>query len=78
MHQKPVVFQALASDTNLYLLQAEAATQFLNIMWNYLESLCSDLKSHTITSVQSNNDRVTKLSYCYDFISIYSQINKNR
>jgi hypothetical protein len=44
---------------NLYLLQAEAATQFLNIMWYYLDSLCSDLKSHTITSVQSNNDRVT-------------------
>ncbi|XP_004493840.2 uncharacterized protein [Cicer arietinum] len=42
-------------------VQAEAATQFLNIMWNYLESLCSDLKSHTITSVQSNNDRVSLL-----------------
>ncbi|TKY62294.1 DENN domain-containing protein 5B [Spatholobus suberectus] len=42
-------------------VQAEAATQFLNIMWHYLESLCLDLKSHTITSVQSNNDRVSLL-----------------
>ncbi|KAL2344935.1 hypothetical protein Fmac_006220 [Flemingia macrophylla] len=42
-------------------VQAEAATKFLNIMWHYLESLCSDLKSHTITSVQSNNDRVSLL-----------------
>ncbi|XP_024626920.1 uncharacterized protein [Medicago truncatula] len=42
-------------------VQAEAATQFLNIMWYYLDSLCSDLKSHTITSVQSNNDRVSLL-----------------
>ncbi|KAK7396487.1 hypothetical protein VNO78_17528 [Psophocarpus tetragonolobus] len=42
-------------------VQAEASTQFLNIMWHYLESLCSDLKSHTITSVQSNNDRVSLL-----------------
>ncbi|CAJ1898546.1 unnamed protein product [Sphenostylis stenocarpa] len=42
-------------------VQAEAATKFLNIMWHYLESLCSDLKSHTITSVQSNKDRVSLL-----------------
>ncbi|XP_027353327.1 uncharacterized protein LOC113863806 [Abrus precatorius] len=42
-------------------VQAEAATQFLNIMWHYLESLCANLKSHTITSVQSNNDRVSLL-----------------
>jgi hypothetical protein len=41
------------------LLQAETATKFLNVMWHYLESLCSNLKSHTITSVQSNHDRVT-------------------
>ncbi|XP_061341496.1 uncharacterized protein LOC133287828 [Gastrolobium bilobum] len=42
-------------------VQAEAATQFLNVMWHYMESLCSNLKSHTITSVQSNNDRVSLL-----------------
>ncbi|CAK7349499.1 unnamed protein product [Dovyalis caffra] len=39
-------------------VQAEAATRFLTVMRRYLESLCSDLRSHTITSVQSNNDRV--------------------
>jgi hypothetical protein len=42
-------------------LQAEAAWQFLNVMRSYLESLCSDLPSHTITNVQSNNDRVSLL-----------------
>ncbi|KAF7818482.1 DENN domain-containing protein 5B [Senna tora] len=41
--------------------QAEAATQFLDIMWRYVESLCSDLRLHTITSVQSNSDRVSLL-----------------
>ena len=43
------------------VLQAEAATKFLGVMRDYMESLCSDLHSHTITSVQSNSDRV--LSY---------------
>ncbi|XP_047147114.1 uncharacterized protein LOC124819606 [Vigna umbellata] len=42
-------------------VQAEAATQFLNILWHYLESLCLNLKSHTITNVQSNKDRVSLL-----------------
>ncbi|KAF3960566.1 hypothetical protein ACB098_12G145300 [Castanea mollissima] len=42
-------------------VQAEAAAEFLNVMRCYLESLCSDLKSHAITSVQSNNDRVSLL-----------------
>ncbi|XP_059626112.1 uncharacterized protein LOC132269098 isoform X2 [Cornus florida] len=42
-------------------VQAEAAAQFLTVMRHYLESLCSDLRSHTITSVQSNNDRVSLL-----------------
>ncbi|XP_031250200.1 uncharacterized protein LOC116108064 isoform X1 [Pistacia vera] len=42
-------------------VQAEAATQFLNVMGRYMESLCSDFRSHTITSVQSNNDRVSLL-----------------
>lgn len=43
-------------------LQAEAAWQFLNVMRSYLESLCSDLRSHTITNVQSNNDRVSNMN----------------
>ncbi|CAL5353570.1 unnamed protein product [Camellia sinensis] len=42
-------------------VQAEAAAQFLTVMRRYLESLCSNLRSHTITSVQSNNDRVSLL-----------------
>jgi hypothetical protein len=40
-------------------LQAKAAAEFLNVMKRYLESLCSDLRSYTITNVQSNNDRVS-------------------
>lgn len=43
-------------------MQAEAAEQFLAVMRRYLESLCSDLMSHTITNVQSNNDRVRSLT----------------
>ncbi|KAG9447671.1 hypothetical protein H6P81_013799 [Aristolochia fimbriata] len=34
--------------------QAEAAGDFLKVMRSYLESLCSNLRSHTITSVQSD------------------------
>ncbi|MBA0802674.1 hypothetical protein Gohar_012951 [Gossypium harknessii] len=30
-------------------------------MRQYLESLCANLRSHTITSVQSNHDRVSLL-----------------
>ncbi|ESQ50402.1 hypothetical protein EUTSA_v10001892mg [Eutrema salsugineum] len=42
-------------------VQAEAASRFLRVMRDYMESLCSDLHSHTITSVQSNSDRVSLL-----------------
>ncbi|ONK57292.1 uncharacterized protein A4U43_C10F18570 [Asparagus officinalis] len=42
-------------------IQAEAAGDFLNVMKHYLESLCSNLRSHTITNVQSNNDKVSLL-----------------
>ncbi|KAJ3682440.1 hypothetical protein LUZ60_015013 [Juncus effusus] len=41
--------------------QAEAAGEFINVMRRYLESLCSEMRSHTITNVQSNNDRVSLL-----------------
>ncbi|KAK1266043.1 hypothetical protein QJS04_geneDACA000141 [Acorus gramineus] len=47
-------------DDNDYCM-AEAASQFLNVMRGYLESLCSELRFHTITSVQSNNDKVSLL-----------------
>ncbi|KAI3461001.1 hypothetical protein Pfo_017664 [Paulownia fortunei] len=42
-------------------VQAGAAAQFLIVMRRYLESLCADLRLHTITSVQSNYDRVSIL-----------------
>ncbi|WOL10660.1 hypothetical protein Cni_G19419 [Canna indica] len=42
-------------------VQAEAARQFLDSLGCYLESLCSNLRSHTITNVQSNNDKVSLL-----------------
>ncbi|CAO2824150.1 unnamed protein product [Amaranthus hypochondriacus] len=41
--------------------QAEAAVRFSDVMKRYMESLCADLRSYTITSVQSNNDRVSLL-----------------
>ncbi|XP_039021189.1 uncharacterized protein LOC120153272 isoform X2 [Hibiscus syriacus] len=41
--------------------QAEAASQFLAVMREYLESLCENLRSHTITNVQSNDDKVSIL-----------------
>ncbi|XP_075507146.1 uncharacterized protein LOC142543650 isoform X1 [Primulina tabacum] len=42
-------------------VQANAAAQFLLVMRQYMESLCADFRSHTITSVQSNDDRVSIL-----------------
>ncbi|XP_074350231.1 uncharacterized protein LOC141689749 isoform X5 [Apium graveolens] len=42
-------------------VQAEAAKGFLSVLRSYLESLCSNLRSHTITNVQSNNDKVSLL-----------------
>ncbi|EER95503.2 hypothetical protein BDA96_01G539500 [Sorghum bicolor] len=42
-------------------VQADVAWKFLNVIRTYLESLCSDLRFHTITDVQSNNDRVSLL-----------------
>ncbi|KAI3829795.1 hypothetical protein L1987_03923 [Smallanthus sonchifolius] len=41
--------------------QIDAATQFLAAMRQHLESLCSNLSNHTITSVQCDNDRVSLL-----------------
>ncbi|CAM0943752.1 unnamed protein product [Alopecurus aequalis] len=39
--------------------QVEAAKGFLAVLRAYLDSLCSNLRSHTITNVQSNNDKVS-------------------
>ena len=41
-------------------LQAEAATRFSGVMKRYMESLCADLRSYTITRV---NDRVSEMFY---------------
>ncbi|XP_042401536.1 uncharacterized protein LOC121991618 [Zingiber officinale] len=41
--------------------QIEAAKGFLAIIRLYLDSFCSNLRSHTITNVQSNNDKVSVL-----------------
>ncbi|KAJ0622748.1 hypothetical protein HanIR_Chr01g0024181 [Helianthus annuus] len=42
-------------------MQIDAATQFSSAMRQHLESLCSNLSNHTITSVQCDNDRVSLL-----------------
>ncbi|XP_031267859.1 DENN domain-containing protein 1B-like [Pistacia vera] len=42
-------------------VQIEAAKGFLAVLRSYLDSLCSNLRSHTITNVQSNNDKVSLL-----------------
>ncbi|XWS17479.1 hypothetical protein CRYUN_Cryun33cG0071300 [Craigia yunnanensis] len=39
-------------------VQIEAAKDFLSVLRSYLDSLCSNMRSHTITNVQSNNDKV--------------------
>ncbi|GMQ07351.1 hypothetical protein CsSME_00051574 [Camellia sinensis var. sinensis] len=41
--------------------QVEAAKGFLGVLRSYLDSLCSNLRSHTITNVQSNDDKVSLL-----------------
>lgn len=41
--------------------QVEAAKGFMDVLRNYLDSLCSNLRSHTITNVQSNDDKVSLL-----------------
>ncbi|KAH0651805.1 hypothetical protein KY284_031717 [Solanum tuberosum] len=43
-------------------VQVEAAKSFLGVLRSYLDSLCSNLRSHTITNVQSNDDKNQMLS----------------
>ncbi|KAF8779982.1 hypothetical protein HU200_002256 [Digitaria exilis] len=45
----------------VYCMQVEAAKGFLAVLRDYLDTLCSNLRSHTITNVQSNNDKVSLL-----------------
>jgi hypothetical protein len=42
-------------------VQVEAAKSFLSVLRSYLDSLCSNLRAHTITNVQSNDDKVSLL-----------------
>ena len=49
-------------------IQVEAAKGFLAVLRSHLDSLCSNLRSHTITNVQSNNDKVC----CQNAWSVYS------
>ncbi|KAK7265431.1 hypothetical protein RJT34_33051 [Clitoria ternatea] len=41
--------------------QIEAAKGFLSVLRSYLDSLCHNIRSHTITNVQSNDDKVSLL-----------------
>lgn len=42
-------------------VQVEAAKGLLRVLRSYLDSICSNLRSHTITNVQSNDDKVSLL-----------------
>lgn len=42
-------------------VQVEAAKGFLSVLRSYLDSLCCNIRSHTITNVQSNDDKVSLL-----------------
>ncbi|KAG4381583.1 hypothetical protein AAZX31_15G168700 [Glycine max] len=42
-------------------VQTEAAKGFLSVLRSYLDSLCYNIRSHTITNVQSNDDKVSLL-----------------
>ncbi|KAF1875437.1 hypothetical protein Lal_00006065 [Lupinus albus] len=42
-------------------VQIEAAKGFLSVLRSYLDSLCCNIRSHTITNVQSNDDKVSLL-----------------
>jgi len=64
IHARLLCENALAKKHPIYKcneVQAKASSQFLNVLRTYLESLCSDLRYHTITNVQSDNDRVSLL-----------------
>lgn len=42
----------------VFVPQIEAAKGFLSVLRSYLDSLCNNIRSHTITNVQSNDDKV--------------------
>ncbi|KAL0426801.1 UNVERIFIED_CONTAM: hypothetical protein Slati_2854900 [Sesamum latifolium] len=49
-------------------VQAEAAKGFLGELRYYLDSLCSNLRSHTITNVQSNDDKGCKQFFFFSLL----------
>ncbi|CAD5333166.1 unnamed protein product [Arabidopsis thaliana] len=63
-HSKLVGESYLAKKRPVYEctdVQVDAAKGFMDVLRSYLDSLCSNLQSHTITNVQSNNDKVSLL-----------------
>uniref|UniRef100_A0A0R0GLG1 UDENN domain-containing protein n=2 Tax=Glycine max TaxID=3847 RepID=A0A0R0GLG1_SOYBN len=42
-------------------VQIEAAKGFLSVLRSYLDSLCCNIRSHTITNVQSNDDKQSEI-----------------
>jgi hypothetical protein len=49
-------------------LQASAVEGFLQVLQKYCaEVLCKNLRSHTITNVQSNNDKVKSFQMSFVF-----------
>uniref|UniRef100_A0A0A9CNF5 UDENN domain-containing protein n=1 Tax=Arundo donax TaxID=35708 RepID=A0A0A9CNF5_ARUDO len=50
--------------------QVEAAKGFLAVLRDYLDTLCSNLRSHTITNVQSNNDKVCFSALAQIFLGV--------
>ncbi|KAL8143006.1 hypothetical protein V2J09_016038 [Rumex salicifolius] len=55
--------------------QAKAAMEFRDVMRSYMESLCAEIRLNTITSVQSNDDRVSILLKD-SFIDSFSEIDQ--
>lgn len=56
-------------------MKVEAAKGFLRVLRQYLDSLCSNLRSHTITNVQSNDDKVRALlqHFTARFVYLFKQ-----
>ncbi|CAN8232572.1 unnamed protein product [Cochlearia groenlandica] len=81
-HSKLVGESYLAKKRPVYEctdVQVEAAKGFMDVLRLYLDSLCSNLQSHTITNVQSNNDKVSLLikeSYIDSFPSRHRSFMK--
>lgn len=64
IHARLVCEKSIAQRQHVYKFsesQAEAAMEFKEVMRRYMDSLCAEMRLNTITSVQSNNDRVSIL-----------------